>query len=220
MKRPFALLLVAFAVTLAGSAEARSVSTTALPDPSFPAPTSISTFGDSITAGYSSPFPYSKLLAIWTGARVVNHGVSGNTTAQMLARVVAATKNVQMVIVMGGTNDCLDQVPLATTVSNLEQIVGDVETAGAEAVLVGPLPRTVTGADLYGCLTSLHDQLRNWAHANGVPFVDPWSAFESAPGSGEMSTTLSSDGTHPNARGTFVLAKMIADALGWSFPND
>lgn len=190
-------------------------------DPSFPHPTTITTFGDSITAGSYAPFPYSTLLPIWTPATVTNRGHSGDTTALMLARVGDATAGApQMVIVMGGTNDCQFGTSTGATMANLESIVGDIETAGGEAVLVGPLPRTEAGYAFYPCLIALHDQLRDWAHMNGVPFVDPWSAFESSGGSGAMNSVLSDDGTHPNARGTLVLARVIAVALGWSFPND
>ena len=65
--------------------------------------------GDSLTEGYGIPqhTRWSNLLANETGLPIINSGISGDTTAGMLARFKPMVLDHQPshVIIMGGTND-------------------------------------------------------------------------------------------------------------------
>lgn len=102
-------------------------------------------FGDSLTAGYgadagqSYPDFMQKMLDEehypW---RVVNAGISGETTAEALERVgtILPLKPRIVVVELGG-NDGLRGLPLSATEANLEQIVATLKKAGAQVALAG-----------------------------------------------------------------------------------
>lgn len=102
-------------------------------------------FGDSISAGYGVPGGRSypddlqhKLDAAGYRWRVVNMGVSGDTTQGGVARMnraVAAKPNI-VLLELGG-NDGLRGLPLAMTRMNLEQMVSTFQRAGAQVMIAG-----------------------------------------------------------------------------------
>src|SRR3954466_5356635 len=102
-------------------------------------------FGDSLSSGYGVPPGQSypddlqrKLNAEGYAWRVVNLGISGDTTSGGLARVNAATAlRPAMVLLELGGNDGLRGLPLSMTRENLDQIIAAFERVGARVVLAG-----------------------------------------------------------------------------------
>ena len=107
-------------------------------------------FGDSLTAGYGADPGQSYpdyLQADLDGQgykyRVVNEGISGNTTKDgidRLAGIVAMKPSV--VIVEFGGNDGLRGLPIQESRSHLDTIVGKLKASGAKVLIAGiTLPR-------------------------------------------------------------------------------
>jgi acyl-CoA thioesterase I len=102
-------------------------------------------FGDSLTAGAGvmSDESYPALLAARLRSegyayRVVNAGVSGDTTAGGLRRVDWALKlDPEIVIVELGANDGLRGQDLSSMRANLDQVVARFQSAGARVLLAG-----------------------------------------------------------------------------------
>src|SRR3989441_12670800 len=102
-------------------------------------------FGDSLTAGLGVPAEQSypallaaRLLAEGYPYRVVNAGVSGDTTAGGLRRVDWALRLApEVVIVALGANDGLRGQDLKIVRSNLDAIVARFQKAGAHVLLAG-----------------------------------------------------------------------------------
>ncbi|HEY4927694.1 MAG TPA: GDSL-type esterase/lipase family protein [Acidimicrobiales bacterium] len=71
-----------------------------------------------------------------------NAGVSGNTTSQMLARfhVDVADHHPDMVIILGGTNDILQNIPEADTISNLRALIRASHAIGAQVAICSVPP--------------------------------------------------------------------------------
>jgi acyl-CoA thioesterase-1 len=102
-------------------------------------------FGDSLTAGsgvapeqnYPSKLQR-KVDASGYYYRVVNAGVSGDTSSQGLNRLRSIVDlNPSLVIVELGANDGLRGLPVETTRANLEAIVAALNKAGAEVIIAG-----------------------------------------------------------------------------------
>src|SRR5229473_680106 len=100
-------------------------------------------FGDSLTAGLGTEpgksypdYLQSDLDAKGYHYRVVNEGVSGNTTKDGLERVdnVVAMKPAIVIVEFGG-NDGLRGFRIEDSRANLDQIVGALKTTGAKIVL-------------------------------------------------------------------------------------
>jgi lysophospholipase L1-like esterase len=155
-------------------------------------------FGDSLVEGVGATagndFP--SLLSKMIGQPIVNMGVSGNTSADGLARVEEVNaQDPKVVLVLFGGNDFLRKVPIAETFKNIDEIVARLEAGGAVVVLLG-----VKG----GILTDQYaDHFEAIAKARGALYVP--NVLAGLLGHND----LMSDGIHPNDAGY----KKIADKI-------
>lgn len=176
------------------------------PHAALPAGSTILALGDSLTAGYGADAEaaYPAVLAGLTGWQIINGGVSGNTSAQALARLPALMRRQpQLVLVSIGGNDFLRKVPEADTRSNIRQIVQQIKAAGMPAVLVA-VPYFTTGA-LFGRLSE-HPMYEELAAELNVPLLK--GAWAEVLGDKK----LKSDQIHANAQGYRVFAEKM-----WAF---
>ena len=97
--------------------------------------------GDSITAGFGlkpeQAYPY--LLSQKINLPIVNRGVSGDRTADGLARLsedVLVEKPWLVIVALGG-NDFLKKVPKIETEQNLRKIIAQVQAEDAITVILG-----------------------------------------------------------------------------------
>jgi acyl-CoA thioesterase I len=121
-----------------------SAKSTVDPESNDPRPLIVA-FGDSLTAGYgadpgqSYPDFLQKMLdQQHYQYRVVNLGISGNTTKDGAERIkdVLALKPALVIVEFGG-NDGLRGLPIASTRDNLDSIVRGLKEAGLQVVLAG-----------------------------------------------------------------------------------
>ncbi|MGE4219722.1 MAG: arylesterase [Alphaproteobacteria bacterium] len=109
------------------------------------APAVILAFGDSLTAGYglalADSFPVRLEAALRQAGietRVVNAGVSGDTTAGGLRRIDwALGENPALVILELGANDGLRGLDPDQTRANLDAILARIAAKGAKVLLTG-----------------------------------------------------------------------------------
>jgi acyl-CoA thioesterase-1 len=97
-------------------------------------------FGNSLTwgMGASAGNDYPALLARHLPFPVINAGRSGDTTEDALKRIArdVLNQNPRLVIVELGSNDFLRGIDKEKTAENLEQIVKQIQDAGAMVALV------------------------------------------------------------------------------------
>ncbi|ART48960.1 arylesterase [Acidovorax carolinensis] len=97
--------------------------------------------GDSLTSGVGAASPdaaYPAVLQRLTGWRVVNGGVSGDTSAQALERLPAlllAHKPALVIVSIGG-NDFLRRLNASVTRTHVHQICDQARASGAQVLLV------------------------------------------------------------------------------------
>lgn len=97
-------------------------------------------FGDSLVEGVGSGQGggFVTVLEERLGVQVVNLGVSGNTTAQALARVdEAVNEEPDISIVVLGGNDVLRKIPQEETFDNLKEIITELQREGSIVIMVG-----------------------------------------------------------------------------------
>jgi acyl-CoA thioesterase-1 len=172
-------------------------------------PLRIVALGDSLTSGHrlsrqdAYPAVLQQLLdEAGLPCEVLNHGVSGDTTAGGLRRLDAAlAERPQILIVALGANDGLRGVPVAQVRANLDTILRRTRERGIQAVLVGmeALPR-------FGWQYTLdfHAMFPELARQHRTPLVP----FMLADVFGD-SSLMSADHVHPNAAGARVIARNI-----------
>jgi acyl-CoA thioesterase-1 len=165
--------------------------------------------GDSLTAGFGvapdEAFPAllaERLRREGYDYRVVNAGVSGDTSAGGLRRVgwVLRAKP-EIVIVALGANDGLRGQSVTAMRQNLEQIVRRVQAAGARVLLAGMRMPPNYGESFTREFVAAYQEV---ARRTGVPLV-PFllEGVATDPALNQV------DGIHPNARGHRVIAERM-----------
>ena len=185
-------------VTLAGCARDKK---TAQP---VPPGSTVLALGDSLTfgTGASAETSYPTVLAGLTGWNVVNAGVSGDTSAQALARLPAllAEHQPKLVIVSIGGNDFLRKLPESDTRAHVHAICKQSLDAGAQVLLVA-VPRATVAAAL-GQMTD-HALYAEVAKDLKIPLQrEAWGEVLAQP-------DLRADAVHANARGYAQFARSV-----------
>lgn len=169
--------------------------------------------GDSLTAGFGIDaglsWPYllqTRLQERGYTHRIVNSGISGDTTADGLARIDwILQQKPWMVLLELGANDALSQVPIQTVRSNLDAMINKCQAAGAKVVLVGmKLPRG--GDPAYAA--AFEQVYLELASAHQLPLVP--SLLDGVAGNSSLNLP---DGLHPNAEGQKLLLETVWKVL-------
>ena len=160
--------------------------------------------GDSLTfgTGASAETSYPTVLAGLTGWNVVNAGVSGDTSAQALARLPAllAEHQPKLVIVSIGGNDFLRKLPESDTRAHVHAICKQSLDAGAQVLLVA-VPRATVAAAL-GQMTD-HALYAEVSKDLKIPLQrEAWGEVLAQP-------DLRADAVHANARGYAQFARSV-----------
>jgi acyl-CoA thioesterase-1 len=134
--------------------------------------------------------------------RVVNAGVSGDTTAGGLARLDWLLAQGPAVVVVGlGANDGLRGLPLEATGENLRAIVRRSRDGGARVVLLGMRIPPSYGLDYAGRFERLYEEVADDLDVPLVPFLLDGVAARPA--------LNLPDRIHPNARGHARIAETV-----------
>lgn len=166
-------------------------------------------FGDSLTAGFGvapdEAWPalvQARLLREGYAYRVVNAGISGDTTAGGLRRVDWALRlNPAIAIVALGANDGLRGLSLTAMRDNLSQIVARLQAAGTRVLLAGMRVPPNYGDDYTRGFAAVFAEVSRRARAPLLPFLLDGVAADPR--------LNQPDGIHPNAAGHRVVAAHV-----------
>jgi acyl-CoA thioesterase-1 len=176
------------------------------PDPLTPV---IVAFGDSLTSGpgLSAGQTYPALLQQRVSAeghryRVVNAGVTGDTTGEALARINGAlVPETRIMILALGINDGLRGVPIATVERNLATMIERAQSRNIAVLLCGMEAPPVGG---FGYSVDFHRVYTRLADRYRLPMV-PFFLLRVV---GDPDLNLD-DRFHPNAAGHRIIAETI-----------
>ncbi len=170
-------------------------------------------FGDSLTAGYGVPkgsgYPellQRKLDGLGDKYRIVNMGVSGDTSSGGLARMrYALDAKPSIVILELGANDGLRGLPTTQMQANLEEMVRQFQAARAQVILAGmTLPRNYTA----NYVKAFEDVFKDVAKKYKLPLIP----FLLEGVAGDPKYTLE-DLIHPNPSGYFLVTDIVMKTL-------
>jgi acyl-CoA thioesterase-1 len=172
-------------------------------------PVKIVALGDSLTAGLGLPadaaFPARLARALaqkGIAAEVVNAGVSGDTTADGLARLDwSVPDDTDAVILELGANDALRGLDPAQTRANLEGILRRLGARRIPALLAGMRAPPNMGADYVKAFDAIYPDLAAAHGAALYPFFLDGVAAARGLNQG--------DGIHPTAAGVDVIVAKI-----------
>lgn len=173
------------------------------------AETRILVLGDSLSAGYGLPaaeaFPAQLEQALrqsGQAVRVINAGVSGDTTAGGLARLDwALAERPQLVIVQLGANDALRGLDPEQARANLDAILTRLQREGAQVLLAGMRAPRNLGPAYYTKFDRIYGDLARKHRVALDPFFLEGVALRP-----ELNQA---DGLHPNAEGVAVVVRRL-----------
>ena len=188
-------------------------------------PLTIVAIGSSSTAGAGASSPdasYPNRLAVELRQRfpgrqitVLNRGINGEETDQMMARFAAdvIAEHPQLVLWQVGTNSVLRDHPLAPHSAQLHEGIDELKATGADVVLIDPqyAPKVLVKSETDGMVEQIAAAakeenvdlfrrfavMRNWFEVQHLPF----------------DTFVSPDGLHMNDWGYACWAKLLAGAI-------
>ena len=171
--------------------------------------------GDSITEFWTPSF--------WSKS-VLNRGISGQTTPQMLLRFRADVIDLQpaSVVILAGTNDVAGNTGSASEdmiAGNIASMVELAQVHGIKVVLCAVLPANrfywnpqIQPADT---IVALNERLKDYAQRQRLVYVDYYTPMVDEEKG--LKRAYSEDGVHPNEAGyklmTNLVTKGIADAV-------
>ena len=169
--------------------------------------------GDSLTAGYGlasrDALParlQTVLRAHRVDAKVIDAGVSGDTTAGGLARIDwALGDDPHAVIVALGANDGLRAIDPAVTRTNLDRLLGILAERGLPVLLAGMVAPPNLGPEYAGRFDPIYPEVAARHGAILYPFL--------LDGVATVTLLNQEDGIHPNAAGVEVIARQMLPAV-------
>lgn len=173
------------------------------------APIRIAFLGDSLAAGFgvkpTEAIPIRLQAALQAEGRnveILNHGVSGDTTAGGLDRVdwMLADKPDIVIVELGG-NDALRAIDPATTERNLDAIVTKLKDAKVAVWLIGMLAPRNLGPQYAQSFDGIYKKLADKHGLPLYPFILEGVAQDAA--------LNQADGIHPNPKGVDVVVKNL-----------
>jgi acyl-CoA thioesterase-1 len=173
----------------------------------------IAAFGDSLSAGFgvepgkSFPDDVQRLVnAAGYRYRVVNLGVSGDTTTDGLERLPAVLAiHPAIVILEFGGNDGLRGLPVSSTQKNLAAMIEALKKSGAAVLLAGmTLPRNY-GPEYIASFDQIYVDLAKQYRVARIPFL--------LEGVGGHPDLMQADEIHPTAGGAEIVARNVMKYL-------
>jgi lysophospholipase L1-like esterase len=185
-----------------------------------PGSTRVVFLGDSITENWLLADP------AYFSADIVNRGIGGQTSAQMLVRFRADVVALRPAVVhiLAGTNDVAGNngpVSPRDFQNNIESMV-EIAKANGIRVILGSIPP----AAAFNWQPALHPAprivalnvwLREYAARNGLGYVDYHQALRGT--ADELKAALGNDGVHPNRDGYAVMRRLAEAAVSASTRN-
>jgi acyl-CoA thioesterase-1 len=166
-------------------------------------------FGDSLTAGLgiesTASYPADlqrRLDAAGYHYRVVNEGVSGDTTKDGLERIdrVLAHRP-QIVVLEFGGNDGLRGLPVSMAQQNIAAMIERLQRSGAKVALAGISLPPQYGGDYIAHFDAMYPALARQFHLPLLPFI-----LQNVYG---VDGDIQPDGVHPTAQGAKQVAANI-----------
>jgi len=160
-------------------------------------------FGDSLTRGkgVTEAASYPTVLADLTGLTVLNHGISGETTAEGLQRLPAVldASTPDLLLLMHGGNDILRNLSPVSAKANLQAMIDAADSRSIPVVLIGIPEKKL--------FSSVAPAYRELAQENNLLLED--EIIKSL----LLQPKMKSDSVHFNQKGYAAIAESIWELL-------
>lgn len=171
--------------------------------------------GDSLIAGYGVSKENSWINNLHTNTPIINSGVNGNSTADMLYRVSEeiSKHNPSYVFIMGGTNDFLLNRSLTHTIDNIILLINEFKNKNIQ-IQIGIPPYIVSdmAKRLFmpsmnydyakNTLPKFREELINICTEENIPYIDFYTLSKN-----NLKNDIYIDGIHLNKKGHTLMSE-------------
>ncbi len=184
----------------------------------------VSTLGDSITAGAplwdpdpdlraQIPAPDERSQWQWWAANVTpqlefrNHGVNGERTDQIAARLNEALHGAEVLVVQGGINDIVQKRPIENAGANLRSMAERAQQLGLRVAMADVLPWNNGYDGAAELIVELNALVHAIAGELGVPLFPFHDTLADPDEPHRMRADWTDDGNHPSVEGHRLLGE-------------
>ena len=165
--------------------------------------------GDSLT-------DYFDLETYFPGQPVVNSGIAGNTTDQILASMKTRVYdyNPSKIFLLIGTNDLRDGKAQEAVVQNVEKIIEEIQTNRKQAEILYPVNGSVSsavGVRSNEAIQNINAQLEKYCKKKNLTYIDMYSKLQDE--QGNLQTQYTVDGLHLNDEGYQIVAGVLQEYM-------
>ena len=170
----------------------------------------VAVVGDSLTAGGGRLLSDGLDADTWMtyaqgdGVEYVGGWARGGSTVQQQAAAVRPVDDVDVLVLMSGTNDVRTGVSFADSRASYESIVATIAPRRVVVAGIPPYARDPAGAARY------ERDLERWVRTTDHVFVDPWRPVRDGDA---WAAGASADGIHPTTAGYERLGLALRDAI-------
>lgn len=180
--------------------------------PTTAAPIRVAVVGDSNTTGLSGTLEHGIAAGqSWVAQLheprfvVVGGWARDGASTALMAEQLKPLEDVDVLVLMGGTNDPPLGIDQASTITNLHEIVDIVRPRSVVLSSIPPIQAVPERA------TALNDDLRETAVESKWRFADPWAPLRAS--GGTWKTPYLRDGIHTTAAGYALVGRELEEAV-------
>ena len=172
--------------------------------------------GDSITEGWTEFNP-----KFFQENNMINRGISGQTTPQMLIRLKqdAIHLGPKIIIINGGTNDIWGNTGPSTPEMIIDNLCSmaeiaaknDIDVALSTILPVYQYPDRDNIIDPPNTISLINSVLQDYCKENGLTFLDYFSPM--ADKKKGLRSDYGTDGVHPNKQGYSVMEQVVRETI-------
>ena len=172
--------------------------------------------GDSITEGWTEFNP-----EFFQENNMINRGISGQTTPQMLIRLKqdAIHLGPKIIIINGGTNDIWGNTGASTPEMIIDNLCSmaeiatknDIDVALSTILPVYQYPDRDDIIDPPNTISLINSVLQDYCKENGLTFLDYFSPM--ADKKKGLRSDYGTDGVHPNKQGYSVMEQVVRETI-------
>ncbi|HET6600398.1 MAG TPA: SGNH/GDSL hydrolase family protein [Gaiella sp.] len=151
------------------------------------------------------------------GMRFSNHGVGGERTDEIRARLDSAVAGADVIVVQGGINDVVQGRVVELAAADLEVMVRRAKELASVVLLPNVLPWNNGWPDAEPRIRELNELIAAVAGQEDVPLLPFHETLEDPERPGRMKEEWTPDGNHPSVEGHRRLGELaFALPRGWA----
>ena len=151
------------------------------------------------------------------GMRFSNHGVGGERTDEIRARLESAVSGADVIVVQGGINDVVQGRSIELAAQDLQAMVRRAKELAEVVLLPNVLPWNNGWPGAEPKIRALNDLIARLAEAEDVSLLPFYETLEDPDRPGRMKAEWTPDGNHPSVEGHRRLGELAFRLpTGWA----